>query len=43
MPVGILEPEDIAGTVVFLASPSARYIRGEVIDIAAGANARYTG
>jgi len=42
MPVGILEPEDIAGTVVFFASPAARYITGEVIDIAAGANARYT-
>jgi short-subunit dehydrogenase len=42
MDVGILEPEDVAGSVVFLASPAARYITGEVIDIAAGANARYT-
>ena len=42
LPVGLLEPEDIAGTVVYLASPAARYITGAVIDIAAGANARYT-
>ena len=42
LPIGLLEPEDIAGTVVFLASPAARYITGAVIDVAAGANARYT-
>ena len=42
LPVGLLEPEDIAGTVVFLASPAAKYITGTTIDIAAGANARYT-
>jgi NAD(P)-dependent dehydrogenase (short-subunit alcohol dehydrogenase family) len=43
LPVGALQPEDIGGTVVFLASPAARYITGAVIDVAAGANARYTG
>lgn len=42
LPVGGLEPSDIAATVVFLASPGARYITGAVIDVAAGANARYT-
>ena len=42
LPVGLLEPEDIGGTVVYLASPAAKYITGAVIDIAAGANARYT-
>ena len=42
LPVGALQPEDIGGTVVFLASPAARYITGAVIDVAAGANARYT-
>lgn len=42
LPVGSLQPSDIAGTVVFLASPGARYITGAVIDVAAGANARYT-
>lgn len=43
LPVDILEPEDVAGAVVFLASPAARYITGAVLDVAAGANARYTG
>lgn len=42
LPVGLLEPEDVAGTVVFLASPAAQYISGLTIDVAAGANARYT-
>lgn len=42
LPVGILEPEDMTGTAVFLASPAAKYITGAVIDVAAGANARYT-
>ena len=42
LPVGLLEPEDVAGTVVFLASPAAQHISGVTIDVAAGANARYT-
>jgi NAD(P)-dependent dehydrogenase (short-subunit alcohol dehydrogenase family) len=42
LPVGLLEPADIGGTAVFLASPAAKYISGAVIDVAAGANARYT-
>jgi NAD(P)-dependent dehydrogenase (short-subunit alcohol dehydrogenase family) len=40
--VGILEPEDVADAAVFLASAGARYVTGQVIDVAAGANARYT-
>ena len=40
--VGLLEPEDIAGTVVYLASSAARYVTGATVDVAAGANARYT-
>lgn len=43
LPVLLLEPSDIADSVVFLASPKARYITGAVLDVAAGANARYTG
>ena len=43
LPVILLEPEDVADSVVFLASPQAKYITGAVIDVAAGANARYTG
>ena len=42
LPVGLLEPEEIGGTAVFLASPAAKYISGVVIDLAAGANSRYT-
>ena len=42
LPVLLLEPEDIADSVVFLVSPQAKYITGAVIDVAAGANARYT-
>lgn len=42
MDVGILEPEDMTGAVVFLASPGAKWVSGQVIDVAAGANARWT-
>ena len=39
--VGILEPEAIADTVVFLVSDEARYLSGGAIDVAAGGNARW--
>ncbi len=41
--VGLLQPEDIAGSAVFLASPAAAMITGSSIDVSAGAAARYTG
>lgn len=37
-----LDPQDIADTATFLASPQARLITGEVIDVALGYNAAYT-
>ena len=40
--VGILEPEAVADTVVFLVSDEARYLTGGAIDIAAGSNARWS-
>jgi SDR family mycofactocin-dependent oxidoreductase len=42
-PVPWLEPEEITAAVVFLASESARHISGSVIDVDAGASARFTG
>lgn len=42
LPVPIVEPEDIANAIAFLASDKARYISGLVLDVAAGGNARYT-
>ena len=42
LPVLLLEPSDIADSVVFLVSPQATSITGAVIDVAAGANAKYT-
>jgi NAD(P)-dependent dehydrogenase (short-subunit alcohol dehydrogenase family) len=39
---GLLEPEDIADGVLFLVSPRAKNITGITLDVAAGANARYT-
>lgn len=41
MSVAFVEPEDVANGVLFLASEEARYITGTILDIAAGANARY--
>jgi len=41
IPVPYVTPEDIANAIVFLASERARYITGEVLDVAAGANARH--
>lgn len=43
LPVGMLEPEDVVGAFVYLASEAAEYVTGTVVDVAAGANARYTG
>lgn len=40
--VGLLQPEDIVGSVVFLATPAAAMITGSCIDVSAGAAARYT-
>lgn len=43
LPAGILEPDDMTGAAIFLASPAAQYVSGAVLDVAAGYNARYTG
>jgi SDR family mycofactocin-dependent oxidoreductase len=42
-PVPWLEPEEITAVVVYLASEAARHITGSVIDVDAGASARFTG
>jgi SDR family mycofactocin-dependent oxidoreductase len=41
-PVPWIEPEEITAVVVFLASEAARHITGSVIDVDAGASARFT-
>ncbi len=41
-PVPWIEPEEITAAVVFLASEGARHISGSVIDVDAGASARFT-
>ena len=43
MGVGLLDPEDIAGAAVFLASDASHFVNGATIDVTAGASARYTG
>jgi SDR family mycofactocin-dependent oxidoreductase len=42
-PVPWIEPEEVTAAVVFLASEAARHITGSVIDVDAGASARFTG
>jgi NAD(P)-dependent dehydrogenase (short-subunit alcohol dehydrogenase family) len=42
MDVGLLEPEDMAGTTLYLVSPASRWVTGQVIDVAARANTRWT-
>jgi SDR family mycofactocin-dependent oxidoreductase len=42
-PVPWLEPEEITGAVVYLVSDAARHVTGSVIDVDAGASARFTG
>ncbi len=39
--VGVLPPEDVAAAVLFLVSDEGRFLTGEVIDVAAGSNARW--
>jgi SDR family mycofactocin-dependent oxidoreductase len=41
-PVPWIEPEEITAAVVFLASEAARHVTGSVIDVDAGASARFT-
>ncbi len=41
-PVPWLEPEEVTAAVVFLASEGARHITGSVIDVDAGASAKFT-
>lgn len=40
--VGIIEPEEVAATVVFLVSDQARHLTGGAIDVGAGSNARWS-
>jgi SDR family mycofactocin-dependent oxidoreductase len=42
-PVPWLEPEEITAAVVYLASEAARHVTGSVIDVDAGASAKFTG
>ncbi|WP_271765912.1 SDR family NAD(P)-dependent oxidoreductase [Aquimarina algiphila] len=42
LPIGLLDPIEIAKTAVFLCSEGARYITGAALDVAAGWNARNT-
>lgn len=42
LPIAFLKPEEVAYAVSFLASEKASFISGEILDVAAGANARYT-
>ena len=42
-PVPWIEPDEITAAVMFLASEAARHITGSVIDVDAGASARFTG
>lgn len=42
-PVPWLEPEEITAAVLYLVSEGARHVTGSVIDVDAGASARFTG
>jgi SDR family mycofactocin-dependent oxidoreductase len=42
-PVPWIEPEEITAAVVYLASDAARHVTGSVLDVDAGASARFTG
>lgn len=40
-PVAYMEPSEVTDVILFLASPAARHLSGTVLDINAGASARY--
>lgn len=40
LPVGLLDPMEIANAVTFLCSPKANFITGIAMDVAAGSTAR---
>ncbi|MHB1518444.1 MAG: mycofactocin-coupled SDR family oxidoreductase [Acidimicrobiales bacterium] len=42
-PVPWIEPEEVTAAVAFLCSDGARHITGAVLDVSAGASARFTG
>lgn len=42
LPVGLLDPKEIANAAVFLCSPQANFITGVALDVAAGSTARNT-
>ena len=41
-PIALLQPEEVSEVVLFLVGPQATHITGAVIDISAGASARFT-
>jgi hypothetical protein len=41
-PVAWLEPEEVTRAVMYLVDPGANHITGTVMDISAGASARFT-
>jgi SDR family mycofactocin-dependent oxidoreductase len=41
IPIGWMPPQTVADAIAFLVSDRARYITGEVLDVAAGVNARH--
>lgn len=41
-PVALLEPEEVSAAVVFLVGPGTVHITGSVVDVSAGASARFT-
>ena len=42
LPVGLLQPEAIAGAIAFLAGPEARFVSGVTLDVNAGQSGRLT-
>ena len=41
-PIALLEPQEVSDVIMFLVGPHAAHITGAVIDISAGASARFT-